>query len=74
MIPTKPPDVGVCPFLDKQDARCGSHFTLSRLNEAFDHCFGAYTSCPNFHRLARENPKQLIWLSVHGRSFKATGT
>ena len=34
-----------CPFLNRADSRCSRHFSLDRLDSAFEHCFGEYKSC-----------------------------
>ncbi len=44
----------VCPFLEKLDARCGEHFSVNNLSDAFGHCFGRYRSCPVYQRLIDE--------------------
>jgi hypothetical protein len=43
-----------CPFLNRTDSRCGSHFTLERLEHAFDYCFDRYTACPVYLELLVE--------------------
>ena len=44
-----------CPFIDLNDTRCSTHFTLGRLDEAFDLCLNhQHRSCPTYHRLQRE--------------------
>ena len=43
-----------CPFLNRSDARCGSHFSLTGLGSAFDHCFGSYGACPTYRELLDE--------------------
>ena len=43
-----------CPFLNRSDARCGTHFSLTRLDTAFDQCFGCYASCPTYHEMLAE--------------------
>jgi len=43
-----------CPFLNRTDSRCSSHFSLDRLNDAFDQCLGAYQACPVYLELLAE--------------------
>jgi len=43
-----------CPFLNRTDHRCGSHFTLERLEHAFAFCFDRYTACPVYLELLVE--------------------
>ena len=44
-----------CPFLDCQDARCSSRFTLGQLDSMIDMCVGGGTSrCVMYHRLRME--------------------
>ena len=60
----------VCPFLDLDDARCASHFSLGRISEAFDTCVNRHLGCPTYYRLLRE--QQLVTnLTLHGQSFVA---
>jgi len=43
-----------CPFLNRTDSRCGSHFTLERLEHAFAYCFDRYNACPTYLELLVE--------------------
>ena len=43
-----------CPFLNRSDVRCSSHFSLTTLGSAFDHCFGGYSGCLTYHELLSE--------------------
>ncbi len=43
-----------CPFLNRTDSRCGTHFTLERLEHAFAYCFDRYTACPVYLELLVE--------------------
>ena len=43
-----------CPFLNRADARCGNHFSLTTMADAFDECFGCYAGCPTYHELLSE--------------------
>lgn len=43
-----------CPFLNRADHRCSSHFSVERLSEAYEHCFDEYKSCGVYHELLVE--------------------
>ena len=43
-----------CPFLNRTDARCSTHFSLDRLTHAFEHCFDHYKACPVYIELLVE--------------------
>lgn len=43
-----------CPFLNRDDSRCGNHFSLDKLGRAFDHCFGSYQACPTYLEMLDE--------------------
>lgn len=43
-----------CPFVDRNDNRCTSRFSLGRIDQAFDVCFGSYRACPMYHRITVE--------------------
>ena len=43
-----------CPHVNLNDARCGSRFSLGRLEQAFSVCFGSYRGCPMYHRINGE--------------------
>ena len=47
-----------CPHVNKNDLRCGSRFSLSRMKQAFDTCFSAYHTCPMYHRIEAERRQQ----------------
>ena len=71
-----------CPFVDANDPRCGSRFSVTRLEQAFTVCFGSYRHCPMFRRIsatpiaARAARSVLIEVTAHGSSLplRATGT
>lgn len=63
-----------CPFIDDNDSRCASHFTLTRLSDAFGDCLDGYRGCATYWRLVRENPNRLITLTAHGKPLQPTGT
>jgi hypothetical protein len=43
-----------CPFLNRSDYRCSNHFSLDKLDRAFDHCFGEYQVCPTYREMLTE--------------------
>lgn len=70
-----------CPFVESDDARCASHFTLGRLNQAFDVCMNGHHSCPIYYRLLRESQRAAtLTITINGQPFaagrnlRATGT
>lgn len=72
-----------CPFIDLNDTRCSTHFTLGRLDEAFDLCLNhQHRSCPTYSRLQRERygtvgvPKEQgrrVVLTLNGGSPRHAG-
>lgn len=46
--------VNHCPFLNRSDDRCATHFSLDRLGSAFDHCFGSYGGCAAYQEMLAE--------------------
>ena len=63
---------GACPHVDRNDARCGHRFSLGRLDQAFNVCFGAFHACPLFQQLSGEvaideqRPQRLVEIRVIG--------
>lgn len=53
-----------CPFLNRSDDRCSSHFSLGRLSEAYDQCFDAYGGCAVYHELLLERRERRGELSA----------
>lgn len=43
-----------CPFLNRSDARCSRNFSLDRLNNTYDYCFGQYAACSVYLELLVE--------------------
>jgi len=43
-----------CPFLNRTDHRCANHFSLDKLDRAFNHCFGQYQACPTYQEMLSE--------------------
>jgi hypothetical protein len=46
--------VDQCPFLNRSDPRCGRHFRLENLQNAFRYCFGTFETCPQYAQLLIE--------------------
>jgi len=70
-----------CPYVNQNDARCGSRFALGRIDQAFSVCFGAFHGCPMFHRISREQEgaADVVVLTAltregHVLPLRATGT
>jgi len=47
-----------CPFLNRSDYRCSNHFSLDKLDRAFDHCFGEYQSCGTYREMLTERQRR----------------
>ncbi|HRP62634.1 MAG TPA: hypothetical protein PK400_05015 [Phycisphaerales bacterium] len=72
-------DEHACPHVNLNDDRCGNRFSLGRLDQAFDVCFGAYRSCPMYHRINGEQARMsppLITITRYGSAMplRPTGT
>lgn len=37
-----------CPFLNRNDERCGEHFQVTDMQHAFRYCFNDYKACPSY--------------------------
>ncbi len=44
----------MCPFVNKSDIRCATHWTLRNLTQTFSHCADRFTVCPVYRSLIRE--------------------
>ena len=74
--------LAACPHVDRIDARCGTRFSLGRIDQAFSVCFGAFHGCPMYHRINSEVPQPaaipaLVTITVsHAATvpLRATGT
>jgi hypothetical protein len=60
-----------CPYVDRYDARCAEHLTVSGMAYAYERCFGEYRRCPSYRELTAEAGG--IGLTVHGRTIEAGG-
>ena len=64
--PTSPIDSretfsGSCPFLDRNDERCASRFSLGHLEQMIDVCLGTGSSgCLMYHRLRMEDEQGTV--------------
>jgi hypothetical protein len=53
-----------CPFLNRSDARCSKNFSLDRLNNTYDYCFGEYAACSTYLELLVERRVRRLQGSV----------
>lgn len=58
-----------CPFLNRSDSRCSRNFSLDRLNNTYDYCFGQYSACSTYLELLVERRVRRIRESVRGGEF-----
>ena len=73
---------GACPHVDRNDHRCGSRFSLGRIDQAFCVCFGAFHGCPMYHRINTEQTDERrvaeVTVTIAGNGIelplRATGT
>jgi hypothetical protein len=73
-----------CPHVNRNDPRCGTRFSLGRLDQAFCVCFGTYHACPMYHRISGElaraerAPAAIVITPLHRHGVKlplrATGS
>lgn len=49
---------GDCPHVDLNDRRCGSRFSLGRIDQALAVCFGSYATCPMYHEINVEQRRE----------------
>jgi hypothetical protein len=47
-------ECGHCPFLNRSDARCSKNFSLDRLGEAYEFCFGQFAACTVYREMLVE--------------------
>jgi hypothetical protein len=52
-----------CPFLDRNDARCASRFTVGALDSFFAICCGSFRRCPTYHRMRAEDARAVAGAS-----------
>jgi hypothetical protein len=67
-----------CPFLNRADYRCSNHFSLDKLDRAFDHCFGEYQACGTYQEMLSERrgkqPAEGHLVAGHAGHAGLTGT
>lgn len=69
-----------CPFLNRKDERCAEHFSVGRMQHAFDHCFAQYAECPTYRELLdernirRDASGELVPMTIAGRPVPAAST
>jgi hypothetical protein len=44
----------LCPFANRSDIRCATHWTLRNLLQTFRHCADRFSVCPVYRTLVRE--------------------
>jgi len=66
-------DLVPCPFLDLDDPRCARHFSLGRMEEAFDTCFGRHQCCATYYRIQAEQ-RAHIRLTLFGEPIDPGST
>lgn len=47
-------EAGVCPYMEREDARCVRYLTLQQIGEAFDRCVCHYEACGIFRQIRTE--------------------
>ena len=75
--PSEQTSPGACPFVECNDLRCGSRFSLSRIDQAFGVCFDAYHTCPMYHLIRSERdqtPPVTVTIHASDEPLRATGT
>lgn len=45
----------MCPFANKSDSRCATHWTIRNLFQAFSQCADRYSACPIYRALKQES-------------------
>ena len=78
------PATDACPFVNSNDPRCGTRFSLGRLEQAFTVCFGNFHACPMYQSIVRERNGQTtsngstvpitVFRHAVQQSLRATGT
>lgn len=71
-----------CPFLDRNDARCASRFTVAALDTFFALCCGSFRRCPTYHRMRAEDalavagatsgPERIVALTTSASALGST--
>ncbi len=55
-----------CPFIDLDDPRCASHFSLGRMHEAIGTCLENHACCATYYSIQAEQRAQ-IRLTLFGQ-------
>jgi hypothetical protein len=56
-----------CPFLNRDDARCSTRFSVGNMEYAFSHCFENYKACPTYLELLVERRvRRMSEAVIHG--------
>ncbi|HET6246487.1 MAG TPA: hypothetical protein VFE47_02225 [Tepidisphaeraceae bacterium] len=57
-------DQNHCPFLNRSDVRCSTNFSIERLSNTYDYCFGEYSACSVYLELLVERRVRRLRESV----------
>ena len=55
---------GTCPYIDGDDPRCASHFTLGQIDQAFALCLNDHERCSTYKRIQREANEGIQFIDV----------
>ncbi len=71
-----------CPFLDRNDARCASRFTVGALDSFFALCCGSFRRCSTYHLIraddarsvtgAESGPERIVALTTSASALGST--
>lgn len=50
----------MCPYINRNDPRCATHWTLHELGQAYEHCADRYQECPVYLRMAGRPPSDVL--------------
>ena len=63
-----------CPFLNRADERCASHFSIDGLGHAYRYCFDRYKACPVYIQLLIERRVKRADAAAAEKSREHTST
>jgi len=65
-----------CPYVERDDVRCGHRFTLGRIDQAFTVCFGAFHGCPIYQGMIGQSEARPAAGAANSNviPLRATGT